>query len=857
MSTIKTDTYNTFTYKKDRQRAISFPVGGLGSGSIGIAGNGCLIDWQVYNRPAMGTRNGYSHFAVKAQAGDELLDARVLVSDLAKPYLGQVDERTMLGMPHFRELVFEGKYPMAELSFLDERFPGRVTVRYYNPFIPLNDRDSSIPALFADILVENTTDRPITYTTAGIITNPCQSSFTRNRFREGNGIRGIHFTTEEIDKGDVSYSDFTLAADSEAACQEYWFRGNWRDHVETYWREFASAKPLENRRYENGKKDYKDTGMLCISKETAPGEIQEFHYVLTWNVPNCNNYWSGLDISTSNIHYDVCDRTPWKNYYAVLFEDSWASASYALHNRQRLLGETLTFMDAMYETTIPEEALDAVTANLAILRSPTCLRLEDGSFYGWEGCFDNVGSCEGTCTHVWNYAYALPFLFPALARSIRDLEFRYSQRADGGIEFRLRLPVGSTGKWFHSCADGQLGSIMLTYRDYKISGDREWLASKWESVKKALAYAWSEENPDAWDRGKKGYLDGRQHHTLDMELFGPNAWLQGFYAGALSAAAEMAAVLADREAEEEYRELAAKAKEYLNGELFNGEYFYQKVDVCDRSVVERFQAQDDYWNGEKGQIKYQIADGCGIDQVLAQWHGNLCGLPEIFEQDKARCALDAIFHYNYKPALGEIYNPWRIFAIDEEGGVIMCEWPEGSLKPAIPLTYAQECMDGMQYQAASHMIWEGMLEQGETIVKAVREKYRGDNRNPWCEIECGSYYARSMASYALLLSYSGFTCYLDQGILGFRPRRRCADDSFTSFWSAGSGWGRVRYQSDGSIILEIIRGSLFLKQFVTGTEGNIAKVSCDGKEQKFTREKDRISFTEKVRIEKSLELKAD
>lgn len=103
---------------------------------------------------------------------------------------------------------------------------------------------------------------------------------------------------------------------------------------------------------------------------------------------------------------------------------------------------------------------------------------------------------------------------------------------------------------------------------------------------------------------------------------------------------------------------------------------------------------------------------------------------EIFEQDKARCALDAIFHYNYKPSLGEIYNPWRIFAIDEEGGVIMCEWPEGTLKPAIPLTYAQECMDGMQYQTASHMIWEGMLEQGETIVKAVREKYRGDKQKP-------------------------------------------------------------------------------------------------------------------------------
>lgn len=83
----------TFTYYKDRQRTISFPVGGLGSGCIGIAGNGCLIDWQVYNRPAMGTRNGYSHFAIKAQDETGLLDARVLVSDLEKPYMGQVDEK--------------------------------------------------------------------------------------------------------------------------------------------------------------------------------------------------------------------------------------------------------------------------------------------------------------------------------------------------------------------------------------------------------------------------------------------------------------------------------------------------------------------------------------------------------------------------------------------------------------------------------------------------------------------------------------------------------------------------------------------------------------------------------------------
>ena len=848
----------TFTYYKDRQRTISFPVGGLGSGCIGIAGNGCLIDWQVYNRPAMGTRNGYSHFAIKAQDEKGLLDARVLVSDLGKPYMGQVDEKTMLGMPHFRELVFEGRYPAAKLSFLDERFPGKVTLRYYNPFIPLNDKDSSLPGLFADIIVENTSDHPIRYTAAGVITNPNKGTNTSNHYFEDKGIRGIHFATDGMDERDAEYSDFTLATDSEEGdCQEYWFRGNWRDHVETYWREFASIQPLKNRRYETGIPDYKDTGMLCAVQDIGPGEKKEFHYILTWNVPNCNNYWSGLDISTSNIHYDMCDRTPWKNYYAVLFADSGASASYGLENRARLWEETKCFMDAVYSTTIPEEALDAVTANLAILRSPTCLRLEDGSFYGWEGCFDNVGSCEGTCTHVWNYAYALPFLFPALARSIRDLEFTYSQQDDGGVEFRLRLPLGSTGRRFHSCVDGQLGSVMLTYRDYKISGDREWLEGKWESVKKAIAYAWSEENPDAWDRKKQGVLDGRQHHTLDMELFGPNAWLQGFYVGALEAAAEMAAILGDGEAEAEYRALAAGGKAYLNNELFNGEYFYQKIDVCDRSAVDRFNASKEYWNEEKGQIKYQIAEGCGIDQVLAQWHGNLCGLPEIFEKEKVHKALASIFRYNYKPVLGDIYNPWRIFAIDEESGAIMCEWPEGTDKPAIPLTYAQECMDGMQYQAAAHMIQEGMTEEGETIVRAVRGKYRGDNRNPWCEIECGSYYARSMASYALLLSYSGFVYDAAAGIMGFRPVIKSKEEDFSSFWSMGSGWGTVRYRKDGSIWLEVIRGSLELKRFVYGNGTEVAAVYADGKEVPFMHEKEAVGFRDKIRIQKSLELKAD
>ena len=48
-----------------------------------------------------------------------------------------------------------------------------------------------------------------------------------------------------------------------------------------------------------------------------------------------------------------------------------------------------------------------------------------------------------------------------------------------------------------------------------------------------------------------------------------------------------------------------------------------------------------------------------------------------------------------------------------------------------------------------------------------------------------------------------------------------------------------------------------LKQFVYGTGENVTSVSADGEKTAFIREKDAVSFPEEIRIEKSLELKAD
>ena len=136
-----------------------------------------------------------------------------------------------------------------------------------------------------------------------------------------------------------------------------------------------------------------------------------------------------------------------------------------------------------------------------------------------------------------------------------------------------------------------------------------------------------------------------QHHTLDVELFGANSWLQGFYMAALAAASEMADFLGDSDADQ-LRSLLEKGKAYTKEHLFSGEYFIQNIDLKDKSIVEKFDSVKEYWNEESGEIKYQIAGGSSIDQLTGQWHADILGLGDLFDPAQKRTALSSMMKYN-------------------------------------------------------------------------------------------------------------------------------------------------------------------------------------------------------------------
>jgi len=815
-------------YTGAKTREISFPLGGIGSGCIGLAGNGQLVDWEIFNHPNKGSVNGFSHFAVKAEAGGRVLDARVLHGDPTGSYMGAsaaaftgfghgVDRSTLAGVPHFRSTDFVGEFPLATIQFHEETFPGRVALSAFNPFIPLDDADSSIPAAFFSVEIENTGDRTIDYTVCLALKNPLPGT-TTNTFHHSGGARMIKMASADVPDTDLRYGDISVATDAaRVSYQHYWYRGALFDNLETYWRDLTSPGPFTDRHYDgppsfqNAHITVGDHSVLAAHLTVGPRERRSARFVIAWNFPRRANDWQPARDT------DAPGATaPWKNYYAALFKDSTETAAYALMHWGRLYNATLAFKNALFSSTLPSYVLDAVSANLSTLKSPTVLRLEDGSFYGFEGCHATAGCCEGSCTHVWNYAYALPFLFPALERSMRALDYGYNLHPNGKMDFRLQLPVVRPAMDWHACADGQFGGVIKAYHDWKICGDDAWLRTLWPRIKQAIGYAWSPTNLDRWDPDRTGVLWGRQHHTLDTELFGPNSYLTGFYLGALKAAAEMAERLGEPDVAEECTRLFRQGKEWIDANLFNGEYYHQQLDLDDKAALTPYQdlderlgsAEDFYWDAEHGEIKYQVGEGCHVDQVVAQWHANICGLGEIFDRGQVRSALRAIYRHNFKQSMRDVFNPCRIFALDDEAALIICDWPGGVRRPAVPLTYAEEAMNGFEYQAAIHMIQEGLIAEGLEVVKAIRDRYDGEKRNPWNEFECGSNYARSMASYALLPALSGFQFDLTRDHIGFAPVSEGRE--FRCLWSLDSAWGTYE-RSDHQITLRVEGGQLTLR----------------------------------------------
>jgi non-lysosomal glucosylceramidase len=811
-------------------KMISFPLGGVAAGSLGLGGRGQLRDWEIFNRPNQGGSPPYAFPAIWIQPGNSKAIARVLESRILPPYQGEsgLGSNNAPGLSRLQAAKFIGEYPLAHIDFEDRRLPVKVGLDAFSPFIPHDPDDSGLPVAILRYRVTNPRLSPVKVGIAFSIENPVIANPTKssphltedqrlNEYRAGQQLEGLLMSNPELPSDDPMHGSFVLAAIPEENTSVTHWRGwpkeAWWTAPLLFWDEFSEHGQLGTE-----PTPHNAVGALCQQRTIPPGQSRTITFLLAWHFPNRTPDWCGWDAPPGK------GNTLIGNYYATRFQDAWDAAQYTATHLPQLETRTRAFANAFRESTVPDVVKEAASANLSTLASTTCFRTADGEFHGFEGSNDSIGCCFGNCTHVWNYETATQFLFPSFARSLRSVSFGYSEDDAGGIRVRQVLPDGQP-RFQLVAADGQMGQIMHAYLGWKLSGDNPWLQSTWPRIKKAIAFAWE---PGGWDPEKSGVLTGVQHNTYDVEFYGPNPLCGIYYLGALRAGEEMARAVGDTASAAEYRTLFDQGSAWIDAHLFNGEFYIQDIRGLPADKIAAH-LRGGMGTTETEDPQYQVGKGCLMDQLLGQYLAHVTNLGPLVSAANVQTTLRSIYQYNYKRTLVDHDSVERTYALNDEAGMAVCDYA-GSLRPRIPFPYYAEVWTGQEHSTAALMIYSGMVEEGVECIHNARARYDGEKRNPWDEAECGHHYARAMASWTSFVAVSGFQFDGAQGSITAIPRT--AHKNFNCFWSTATGWGTFSYRPTARggtrFTIQVLAGTLPCRSCEISGSGSSATVRNNG-----------------------------
>ena len=779
----------TYLKSKNELDYIGMPVGGIGCGTVYLGGDGRLWLWDVFNKNQTGVIYKNVKWHEKIQRNFDFLrpfdganyvepvkDIRPLDQGFAIRI--EMEGRIImkrLDADDWEEVSFEATYPMATVRYVDATVPLSITMRAYSPFIPLNEDDSGLPATILSFSIENKAATSVKITLTGWLENKSSLySITGEqyyRINEAFNTEGFSCVKEfassynwedEIFKYAPDYGNFCLAS----------FNPETKINTDANLELNASLFDAENLTREKIEMR-KAVATVGNTFSLGSGEKKDLNYAITWYFPN---------LSFERLKKEG------GRYYANKFKSSQEVASYVYSNFERLSTETRLWCDTWYhQSTLPYWFLERTLLNISTLATTTVHRFQSGRFYAWEG----VGSCPGTCTHVWQYAQAMARIFPALERDTRE-------RVDLGVAFHDDGHIGFRGEYDTNPAiDGQAGRILGIYREHQMSSDNSFLKRNWLKTKRAIEFLLMQ------DTNGDGMTDTPLENTLDAKWPGEISWIVGLSIAAIKAGQQMAEEMEDPDFAAKCSVYVSKGSANMEKYLYNGEYFIHRPDAV------------------KGRTEIGSYNTCHIDQVYGQSWAFQVDLGRIFDKTKTLSALKALWKYNFTTDVGpylKTHRNGRPYALPGEGGMIMNTNPTEEVDPygvkdAWQVTYFHECMSGFEHQVASHMMAEGMVDEALILTRAIHDRYHANKRNPFNEIECSDHYARAMASYGTFITACGFTYHGPKGTIGFAPKLN--KTNFKAAFIVAEGWGTYSQTIKGKQQehqMELTYGKLKLQQ---------------------------------------------
>lgn len=758
-----------YSIEAEKLKYIGMPVGGICAGQVYLGGDGQLWNWDIFNISSLdpGYEGGWRYyvnpqaqekqfengFALKIQQGDKLFFRA-------------------LNQNGFSKVRFEGEYPIGNVYYQDPVLPVSASLKAYSPFIPTDADNSGLPITVLEYTITNTSKSDVQVEITGWLQN--MACFSGAKGNHSNYVeQGDNYTRlvcegpEELknELPDWGSMSLTLLEKGNASAIAYEQGG-----LPMY---FGIKDSLKSQTELGEKLVGSVSGKIKLTK----GESKTFTYLISWYFPNIH-LWNQAHFWKNNENL--------RHYYSAKFDNAMEVSNYVIEN-QYLLEKTKKWNETWYDSSLPSWFLDRTFLNVSTLATNVCVRFNDltdnpdneGRFYAMEGLY--LG--HGTCTHVFHYEQAMGRVFPNLARQLREqVDLGSAHKDNGIIQYRGAEYAGMGHQDGRDYAiDGHAGTVMRIYREYTMSPDNTFLEDNWPKIKQSIQYMIDHDKEKT--AKADGILEGIQYNTLDRIWYGKIAWISGLYAASLRAGAEMAKEMGDKKFAKKCNQIADLAYSNIAKELFNGEYFIQKLDP-------------EYLEAPNSN------NGCHTDQLLGQYWATQMGLDDIVPNEMVVSALQSIMKYNYVENYGKYLEEAEIpikrwYADNDEQGIIMCTFPKGGADKApgkinnewekLVVGYFSEVWTGQEHQLAATLISEGFVEDALKVEKAVHNRYSPERRNPYNEIEYGNHYTRAMSGYAPFVSAAGFIYNGPNGVIGFHPKMN--PEKFKSAYIAADGWG--------------------------------------------------------------------
>lgn len=807
-------------------RHVALPLGGIGTGNVSVCADGALRQWQLHN---IGNHQGDlpgSTFMIRAGCVEPPVDVRRV---LQAPPPGAEHSPTPLvtddHVPEWQRAMlqrhrgvdscdFTGLYPRAHIDHRDEELPVEVSMDAFTPLVPLDTDRSSLPVAMITFTIANRLDLDVHGWLTGSLLNAVGWDGTSTI----DGVRGVGLggNTNRVERsGDWSRvllenhslpfdhpgaGSMVLATDQPHAAvlptattvdevADFLDSRAW-GHVDRARGAQPDSHP--SARPAAGPSPDGQTWLAALAArfDLAPGESTTIRFLISWHFPN------------RYVNFEQFGPTPaqwgpskfWLgNAYTQAFTDAADVARRVETEWEELESATDNWLDVWRESSLSEVAREHLAAQAAFVRSPTCFRSASGEFFGFEGVLGAStmmwssrfgGSCPLNCTHVWNYAQTVSALFPELEQEMRRIEFEVMQHPSGYLPHRLIAPTWLPQLWEvpiggpeTPALDGMLGCVLKTWREARRAAGTDWVRRWWPQLVRMMTHVES-----TWDPDGTGMLHGIQPSTHDIDLSGLNTFMGTYWLGAVRAMTEMARLLDDQAAVRHWTAVFDRGSAAYDEALFNGSYY--------RQVLE-----------EGDPVDFQWVDGVLADQLVGQWWADQLELGPLLPPEHVHSSLQAVLQHNLKEGFDGFEHGYRVFADQDDTGLLMCSWPSGG-RPEVPTRYADEVWTGSEYQVAAHCLEHGLDAEAERILAGLWARYDGSRRNPYNQVECGDHYVRAMAGWSVLEAYAGIRHDACTGTLTVLDRPDGCWPLLT-----GTGWGTLR-RSGTTVTLTAAFGEL-------------------------------------------------